>query len=61
MNLISKYNFDEAQKKEIKLGLEKELNISIYANLNLIGVKMLEIRFRFRRRFKCLLVCKSKI
>lgn len=30
--IISKYNFDELQKEQIKLGLEKNVDVSIYAN-----------------------------
>ena len=28
--IISKYNFNEAQKEQIELGLEKDLDVSIY-------------------------------
>ena len=30
--LISKYNFDEDQKEQIKLGIEKDLKIKWYTN-----------------------------
>ena len=30
--LISKYNFDEEQKSQIKLGIGDNLNVNIYAN-----------------------------
>ena len=29
--LISKYNFDKGQKEEIRLGLEQNLDISLYS------------------------------
>ena len=42
--LISKYNFNIWQKAEIKLGLEKELNISIYAKPEFNDEQMCQIR-----------------
>ena len=42
--LIFKYNFNILQKAEIKLGLEKELNISIYAKPEFNEFQMCQIR-----------------
>ena len=43
--LISKYNFDEDQKEQIKLGIEKDLEIKWYTNPEFTHYQMEEIRF----------------
>ena len=42
--LISKFNFDDDQKREIKLGLEEDLDISHYAKLEVNDLQMGQIR-----------------
>ena len=42
--LISKYNFDEEQIEQIKLGLRNNLNVNIYANPKFSSEQMREIR-----------------
>lgn len=41
--LISKYNFDEDQKEQIKLGIEKDLKIKWYTNPEFTHYQMEEI------------------
>lgn len=41
--LVSKYEFNILQKEQIKLGLENNVNVSFYANLNLILCKWLKL------------------
>ena len=43
-NLISKYNFDNDQKTQIRNGLENELNVEIYAKPEYSVYQMKEIR-----------------
>ena len=43
-NLISKYNFDNDQKTQIRNGLENELNVEIYVKPEYTQQKMQEIR-----------------
>ena len=42
-NLISKYNFDNDQKTQIRNGLENELNVEIYAKPEYSVYQMKEI------------------
>lgn len=42
--LMSKYNFNEGQKEQINLGLEKNLDVSIYAKPEFNWLQMDEIR-----------------
>ena len=42
--IISKYNFKENQKEQIELGLEKDLDVSIYTKPEYNYEQMSEIR-----------------
>ena len=43
--LVSKYNFNKDQKEQIKLGLENNVDVSIYANPKFNWRQMREIRY----------------
>lgn len=47
--IISKYNFTNSQKEEIKFGLEKNLDVSIYANPDYDWSQMQQIRFGLKK------------
>lgn len=42
--ILSKYNFNENQKKQIRFGLEDKLDVSIYAKPECNTQQMFEIR-----------------
>lgn len=46
--LISKNNFNEDQKDEIRIGLEKELDVNWYAKPEYTWQKMSEIRWGWK-------------
>lgn len=41
--IISQYNFNEEQKKEIRFGLEDKLDVSIYAKPEFDDMQMFQI------------------
>lgn len=47
--LISKYNFDEKQKRKIELVLNINLDINLYANPKFPPAKMQEIRLKLEK------------
>ena len=49
--------FNEKQQEQIRLGLEKDLNVSIYAKSKFNSWQMEEIRERIKRRFRCFIIC----
>ena len=59
--LISQYNFDEAQKEEIKLGLKKKLNISLYAKPEFTYKQMLEIRLGLEQNLNVSIYAKPEL
>ena len=54
-NLISKYNFDNDQKTQIRKGLEKGLNVEIYAKLEFNKFQMQEIMLGLERNVNVLI------
>ena len=47
--LISKYNFKDEQKEQIKLGLENNVNVSIYTNPKFDWKQMKQIRLELEK------------
>ena len=44
--LVSKYNFKDEQKEQIKLGIENNVNVSIYTNPKFNYHEVNQIRIR---------------
>ena len=47
--LISKYNFKDEQKEQIKLGIENNVNVSIYTNPKFDWKQMKQIRLELEK------------
>ena len=58
--LMSKYNFDEGGSDEIKLGLEKELDISWYVKPEFNEYQMREIRRSLEKGIEVSVYAKSE-
>ena len=47
--LVSKYNFNDEQKEQIKLGLENNVDVSIYTNPKFDWKQMKQIRLELEK------------
>ena len=55
--IISKYNFDNDQKTQIREGLENNIDVNYYAKPEFNHKQMSKIREGLRGGIRCLMVC----
>ena len=54
--IISQYNFNEEQKKEIRFGLEDKLDVSIYAKPEFDDMQMFQIYQGLKKKIRRIMV-----
>ena len=56
IEILSQYNFNEEQKKEIRFVLENKLDVSIYAKPEFDDMQMFQIYKGLKKRIRRLMV-----